>query len=78
MSGENRRGQALGNRHRLRVCAKNYAARQDLIADSNQLGIAAIAAPEKMTVELLADGARQSPECFPMDLCAFVSLPVFK
>ena len=53
-------------------------ARQDLIAESNQLGITAITAPEKKTIELLANGTRQSPECFPIDLCAFVSLPVFK
>ena len=52
-------------------------AREDLIAESNQFGIAAIAAPEKKTIELLENGARQSPECFPIDLCAFVSLPVF-
>ena len=78
MSGENRRGQAQGNRNRLRAGAKNYAARQDLIAESNQLGIAAITTPEKKTIELLANGLCQSPEFVPMDLCAIVSLPVFK
>ena len=78
MSGENRRGQAQGNCNRLRAGAKNYAARQDLIAESNQLGITAVTAPEKKTIELLANGLRQSSEFVPMDLCAIVSLPVFK